>query len=211
MRIIRRVFLILTLLLVGVAIWLGVYAQRKGFTRTWRELVEAEFADRGYYVDIEKLTLGPFQGLVAEKVRFFQDPQRRRELVYVDNVILDLDLTDILNRDLSVNTLDVHDAKLTLPLTPGRRDSELLMVEGFSARLVVTESQIEVVRAQAEVAGVAVSMKGSLYRPPAERETDGGDRSGTRGAEASAEGNSTSTRSGAASDRGVGNVFLFAG
>ncbi|MCB1064986.1 MAG: hypothetical protein KDN20_18980 [Verrucomicrobiae bacterium] len=166
MRIIRRVFLILTLLLVGVAIWLGVYAQRKGFTRTWRELVEAEFADRGYYVDIEKLTLGPFQGLVAEKVRFFQDPQRRRELVYVDNVILDLDLTDILNRDLSVNTLDVHDAKLTLPLTPGRRDSELLMVEGFSARLVVTESQIEVVRAQAEVAGVAVSMKGSLYRPP---------------------------------------------
>ncbi len=166
MRVIRRFFLILILLLVGVAIWGAIYAQKKGFTRTWRELVEGEFAKRGYYVDIGKLTLGPFQGLVAEDVRFFQDPQRRRELAFVDNVILDLDLSDVLNRDLSVNTLDVQDASLTLPLTPGRRDSELLQVNRFSARLVVTESQIEVVRAQAEVAGFAVSMKGSLYRPP---------------------------------------------
>ena len=120
MRIFRRFLLILLLLVAGVAIWGAVYAQKKGFTRTWRELVEGEFAKRGYYVDIGKLTLGPFQGLVAEDVRFFQDPQRRRELAFVDNVILDLDLSDVLNRDLTVNTLDVQDAQLTLPLTPGR-------------------------------------------------------------------------------------------
>lgn len=167
-RLLRRLFLISVLLLLSVAVWAAIYAQEKGFTRTWRELVEEEFALRGYYVDIGKLTLGPFQGLVAEEVRFFQDPQRRRELAFVDNVILDLDLSDVINRNLSVNTLDVQDAKLALPLTPGRRDSELLMVERFSARLVVTESQIEVVRAQAEVAGVAVSMEGSLFRPPRE-------------------------------------------
>lgn len=166
MRIFRRIVLILTLLLVGVAIWAAIYAQKKGFTRTWRELVEGEFARRGYYVDIGKLTLGPFQGLLAEDVRFFQDPQRRRELASVDNVILDLDLSDVVNRDLTVNTLDVQEANLTLPLTPGRRDSELLKVNRLSGRLVVTESQIEVVRAQAEVAGLQVSLKGSLYRPP---------------------------------------------
>ncbi len=165
-RFLRRLFLVSVLLLLGVAVWAAIYAQEKGFTRTWRELVEEEFSHRGYYVDIGKLTLGPFQGLVAEDVRFFQDPQRRRELAFVDNVILDLDLSDVLNRNLSVNTLDVQDAKLALPLTPGRRDSELLVVDRFSARLVVTESQIEVVRAQAEVAGVAVSMEGSLFRPP---------------------------------------------
>lgn len=166
MRLVRRISLILLLLLIATAIWGGVYAQRRGFSKTWREMVEAEFAIRGYYVDIGRLTLGPFQGLVAEDVRFFNDPQRRRELAFVDNVILDLDLTDVMNRDLAINTLDVKDAKLTLPISPGQRDSELLKVDRFSARLVVTENQIEVVRAQAMVAGIEVSLKGSLYRPP---------------------------------------------
>jgi hypothetical protein len=166
MRLARRIFLIITLLLVAATVWAGVYAQRRGFSSTWRELVESEFALRGYYVDIGRLTLGPFQGLVAEDVRFFNDPQRRRELAFVDNVILDLDLTDVLNRDLAINTLDVKDATLTLPVKPGQRDSEMLKVDHFSARLVVTESQIEIVRAQATVAGIEVSLKGSLYRPP---------------------------------------------
>lgn len=166
MRLLRRIVLGLVLVLIAAAIWAGIYAQKRGFSRTWRELVEAEFASRGYYVDIGRLTLGPFQGLVAEDVRFFNDPQRRRELAFVDNVLLDLDLTDVLNRDLAINTLDVKDAKVTLPVTPGRRDSELLVVDRFSARIVMTENQIEVVRAQAAVAGVQLSMKGSLYRPP---------------------------------------------
>jgi hypothetical protein len=165
MRLVRRIFLLLTLLLVATTVWAGVYAQRRGFSKTWRELVESEFARRGYHVDIGRLTLGPFQGLVAEDVRFFNDPLRRREMAFVDNVILDLDLTDVLNRDLAINTLDVKDAKLTLPVTPGRRDGETLRVDHFSARLVVTENQIEVVRAQATVAGIEVSLKGSLYRP----------------------------------------------
>ncbi|MCB1076343.1 MAG: hypothetical protein KDM64_00830, partial [Verrucomicrobiae bacterium] len=166
MRLLRRIFLTLLFLAIAGAIWAGIYAQRRGFSKTWREMVEAEFSNRGYYVDIGRLTLGPFQGLVAEDVRFFNDPQRRRELAFVDNVILDLDLTDVLNRDLAINTLDVKDAKLTLPITPGRRDSELLKIDGFNARVVVTENQIEVVRAQARLAGVDVSVKGTLFRPP---------------------------------------------
>ena len=165
MRIFRRILVVGLLLLIGAATWLAIYAQNRGFTRTWREMVEAEFANRGVFVDIGRLTLGPFQGLVAENVRFFQDPQRRKELASVDNVILDLDLSDILNRDLSINTLDVQDDKMELPFDPGNQESEVLEMEQFSARLVVTDNQIEVVRAQAVVAGIEVSVKGSLFRP----------------------------------------------
>ena len=68
MRLFRRIFLIGLLLLVGVGVWAAIYAQSRGFTRSWRRMVEAEFANRGVYVDIDKLTLGPFQGLVAEGV-----------------------------------------------------------------------------------------------------------------------------------------------
>ena len=178
MRLLRRIIVTVLLLLIGVGIWAAIYAQSRGFTRTWREMVESEFANRGVYVDIGKLTLGPFQGLVAEEVRFYQDPQRRKELASVDNVILDLDLSDILNRDLSINTLDVQDDNMVLPLDPGNRDSEVLELERFSARLVVTDNQIEVVRAQAMVAGIEVSMKGSLFRSVGEGEDGDSDDSG---------------------------------
>jgi hypothetical protein len=166
MRLLRRLLLTLTLLLVATAIWAGIYVQRRGFPKTWREMVEAEFAAKGYPVDIGRLTLGPFQGLVAEDVRFFQDAISRREVAFVDHVILDLDLTDVLDRELAINTLDVKDATLTLPVTPGRADTEYLRVDRFSARLIITENQIEVARAQAVIAGMDVSMKGTLFRPP---------------------------------------------
>lgn len=165
MRFIRRFFATCLLLALIGGIWAGIYAQKKGFSKTWRQLVEAEFAKRGYFIDIGKLTLGPFQGLVAEDLQFYQDPERKQELAFVDNVILDLNLSQILHRDLSINTLDVHDASLALPLIPGKRDSEKLVIDNFSGRLVVTESQIEVVTASAKLHGIEVSMKGSLHRP----------------------------------------------
>lgn len=168
MRLLRRILLTLTILLVATAIWAGIYVQRRGFPKTWRELVEAEFAAKGYPVDIGRLTLGPFQGLVAEDVRFFQDAVSRREMAFVDHVILDLDLTDVLDRNLAINTLDVKDATLTLPVTPGRADTEYLRVDRFSARLIITENQIEIARAQAVIAGLDVSVKGTLFRPPQE-------------------------------------------
>ena len=166
MRFLRRFSAVCLLLALAVGIWAAVYAQKRGFSKTWRHLVETEFAKRGYYIDIGKLTLGPFQGLVAEDLQFFQDPERRQELAFIDNVILDLDLSQILQRDLSINTLDIHDASLALPLIPGKRDSEKLVIDHLSGRLVVTESQIEVVTASAKLHGIEVSMKGSLHRPP---------------------------------------------
>ena len=74
MRWIRRLFLFLCLILTGVVIWAGIYARKNGFTESWRNAIEAEFEQRGYYVEIGKITLGAFRGLVAEDIQFFQEP-----------------------------------------------------------------------------------------------------------------------------------------
>jgi len=148
-------------------VWGAVYARKEGFTKSWRDAIEREFARRGYHVDIGKLTLGAFRGLVAEDVRFFQDETREQEIAVIDDVYLDVDLSRIFNeKQISVNTLDVQEASLSLPLDPTSPDGRRLRVTGLSGRVVITESVIEIVKAEATFSGMDLSIKGSLVRPP---------------------------------------------
>lgn len=176
MRLIRRLFVIFCLVATGATVWGLVYVRKEGFTRSWRGAIEGEFTKRGYHVEIGKITLGAFRGLVAENVRFFQGPERREETAFIDDVFLDVDLSDILksvfqSKELSINTLDVQDAMLSLLVNPGDPNSkERLRINHLSGRIEVTESIIQIVRAEAEVSGVVVSIKGSLLRPPGNTE-----------------------------------------
>ncbi len=163
MRLIRRLFLLTCFLAACGAVWAAVYTRQEGFTESWRRAIEREFANRGYHVDIGKLTLGAFRGLVAEDVRFFQDATRTQEFAYIDEVFLDVDLSRILEKRVGINMLDVQKASLSLPLDPG---GERLRVANLSGRIVVTESVIEIVKAEASVAGIDLMVKGSLVRPP---------------------------------------------
>lgn len=170
MRIIRRLFLFVCIFATCLIVWGAVYARKQGFTNSWRDAIEREFSKRGYYVDIGKLTLGAFRGLVAEDVRLFQDVERSQEIAFLDDVYLDVDLSKILNKQIDVKTLDVQDASLSLPLEPGKADGERLTVTGLSGRVVITESVIEVLKAEAEIAGWDVFLKGSLLRDMVDQE-----------------------------------------
>jgi hypothetical protein len=173
MRHIRRLFLLFCLLASFGLVWGAVYARKEGFTNSWRDAIEREFAKRGYYVDIGKLTLGAFRGLVAEDVRFFQDETRSQEVAVIDDVYLDVDLSRVFNeKQISVNTLDVQEASLSLPLDPTKPDGRRLRVTGLSGRVVITESVIEIVKAEASVVGMDLSIKGSLVRPPLDQEKE---------------------------------------
>ncbi|MEM9283863.1 MAG: hypothetical protein AAGA96_18735, partial [Verrucomicrobiota bacterium] len=165
MRWVRRTFLLLCLILTGLIIWAGVYARKQGFTESWRNAIEREFEKRGYYVDIGKITLGAFRGLVAEDVRFFETKERGQALAVIDDVYLDVDLSRILQKEVSVNTIDVDDASLYLPLDPTDPEGGKLRVEDLSGRIVFTESMIEVLAASASVSNVEIEMKGTLRRP----------------------------------------------
>lgn len=173
MRHIRRIFLLFCLIATFGLVWGAVYARKEGFTRSWRDAIEREFAKRGYYVDIGKLTLGAFRGLVAEDVRFFQDETRLQEIAVIDDVYLDVDLSRVFNeKQISINTLDVQEASLSLPLDPTKPDGRRLRVTGLSGRVVITESVIEIVKAEASVVGMDLSIKGSLVRPPLDEQEE---------------------------------------
>lgn len=164
MRLIRQLFVFACFVFACAAIWAAVHARREGFSASWLNAIEQGFANRGYHVDIGKLTLGAFRGLVAEDVRFFVDAERTREIAFLDDVYLGVDLSRIFDKQISVNMLDVQKASLSLPLDPTRPRN--LRVTNLSGRVVITESVIEIVKAEASVAGVDLSIKGSLVRPP---------------------------------------------
>ncbi|MDA7921550.1 AsmA-like C-terminal region-containing protein [Verrucomicrobiales bacterium] len=168
MRIVRRLFLTLCILAACLIVWGAVYARKQGFTRSWRDAIEVEFEKRGYYVEIGKLTLGAFRGLVAEDVKLFEDEARRQEVAILDNVYLDVDLSNILSKEILVKTLDVQDASLSLPIDPENPSGSRINVDGLSGRIVITESVIEILKAEAEFEGVVVSVKGTLLRGAAE-------------------------------------------
>ena len=170
MLLIRRIFLISCILATSTIVWAAVYARKEGFTKSWRDAIERQFESRGYYVDIGKLTLGAFRGLVAEDVRFFQDASRLQEVAYIDDVYLDVDLSRVLDsKQISINTLDVQEASLSLPLDPSTPNGKRLRVTNLSGRVVITESIIEIVKAEASLAGIDLSIKGALVRPPLDK------------------------------------------
>lgn len=171
MRWFRGIFLTLCLVTTLVVVAAAIYARREGFTDSWRTAIEREFEKRGYHVEIGKVTLGAFRGLVAEDVQFFLDAERTEEIAFIDDVYLDVDLSNILNKkQVVVNTLDVQDAKLSLPIDPSKPQGRKLKIENLSGRVVVTESVIEILKAEAEFAGIDLRIKGSLLRPREETE-----------------------------------------
>ncbi|MEM6916661.1 MAG: hypothetical protein AAF491_08870, partial [Verrucomicrobiota bacterium] len=119
MRWIRRLFVFFCLIATALVIWAAIYARKQGFTESWRNAIEDEFRDRGYYTEIGKITLGAFRGLVAEDVTFFEDAKKTQPVAFLNDVYLDVDLSRILSKEVSVNTLDVQEARMSLPLEPG--------------------------------------------------------------------------------------------
>ncbi|MCH1409770.1 MAG: hypothetical protein L7V87_12100, partial [Verrucomicrobiales bacterium] len=148
----------------ALLIWAGVYARKEGFTESWSNAIEREFSQRGYHIEIGKITLGAFRGLVAEDVTFFQDRKRTEPIAFLDDVFLDVDLSRVMSKEIGVNTLDVEEARLSLPLDPGNPNGRRLDVEKLSGRIVVTESVIEIVKAEAAIGDFDVDVKGNLVR-----------------------------------------------
>ncbi len=165
MRILKKLTLIFTLVLIAGAGWAAVYAYDKGFTKKWRRLVNTEFEKRGIEASIGKLTLDPFQGLVARDVMFYQDKNRRKLLAAVSRIILDVDFIRLLEKDFFLNTIDIRKANVSLPIDPEDPRSDRLVIRNFDARILMPDDRVEISQATGNLHGVRVAVHGYLYKP----------------------------------------------
>ncbi len=161
----RRVLLLLLALLAAAVLGAGWYTYHKGFTRKWRTLVTDEFRKRGVELALRRLTLDPRRGLVAKEVRIFETPEHKRAVVFIDEMVLQVNYAQLIRGKAFIDALDLRDAHLSLPLGPGKARGPRLEIAKLNARLFLPPQQIYLAHAEAEVFGVRVQASGRLINP----------------------------------------------
>ncbi len=160
----RFLYALATLLLIGLLFGLW-YVSSRGFTRKWREFIVAEFSKAGVEVHIRRLTLDPFRGLVAKEVEVLDARDHRRVLAWVDEVLLGVNYANALRGKTFLDSADLRDANLWLPLDAENPDAQKVEISKLNARLYLPPQQIYIPRAQAEIHGIQVYLTGRLINP----------------------------------------------
>lgn len=165
-RFLRRILM----LIIGSGLLAGIlYLNSASFSAKWRTFVMQELASHGLHLDFDRLSLNPFGGVVARNVQIFNDEDRKQLLAAVDKITLSFDSGKVLNGKFQVETLELQNANLALPVDPEHPELTVVAVRDLNARAYLTDGHLEVRRADGELAGIRVSITGDMEVAPASK------------------------------------------
>ena len=156
-----RLFFLLTVIF---GVWIAVYAYNEGFTKKWRKLIMEEFEKRGIDAEIEKLTIDPFQGLVARNVKIYANEKNKPLLASIDNITLDVDPIKLLRKKQSLNSVEFRNADISIPINPKEPESKKLEIKNLQAKIIIPPDIIEIKNFEGHVNGIRINVMGSLLR-----------------------------------------------
>jgi hypothetical protein len=165
----RRILYSLLAIVLGGLAAAAWYVYDKGFTKKWRGFVAEEFRKQGIEVSFPRLTLDPFRGLVAQDVKVFDARDRRRTLAVIDQIILGINYANALRGETFLDTLDLRDTSLSLPLDPANPRGPKVEITRLNARLYLPPQQVYLASMEAEIHGLRVQASGRLIHPQAFR------------------------------------------
>jgi hypothetical protein len=149
----------------AVLAWLGWYGYAKGLGRHWRSLLEKEFARYGLAIDVGKITLDPFRGLIARDVQIFESQTEENLLAEINQVSLDVNYANLFQHGPALNAVDLSGASLRVPLNFRAPHSGKARVTDFHARIYFLPGRIEVRQASALLYGIRVNASATLVNP----------------------------------------------
>ncbi len=160
-RVRKFIQIVLVMLLLGAG-GEGWYLYRKGFSKSWRELVGEELRSRGVELTFSKLTVDPFRGLVAKDVSIFDSPAHRRVLAKVNEMVIEGNYANAVRGTSFVDAITLVDASLELPLDSMHPTGPSVKIERLNARVLLPPDEVMVSRLDAEVFGIHVQATGQL-------------------------------------------------
>lgn len=166
MRVVRLLSFV-ALLAVAVGGW---YVGKRGFGRQARLRIADELRKHGVHASISRLTLDPFRGLVAQDVRIF-DAKNENTLAVISQIALDLNYSALLHHQPFLNSLEVRDARLTIPLPPNESLPTKARITNVRAHVYFPPDQIHLREIEGSISGVRFAVSGQLikradYQPP---------------------------------------------
>lgn len=172
--------------LLGTLGWVVFYAASRGFTRRWRSALQEEFRRHGLDISVRRITLDPFEGLVADGVRLRRLDPRRTRILSIRRAALDVDFKRLLRkRQAFLRSVDLRGTRLDLPTDPADRQSPTVRLRRLGAKIYFLSDRIQVAQVEGEWAGIRLSASGEILHPERLESVFGGDRpDGDRGAPA---------------------------
>lgn len=161
----RRLLYASLAVLIGGLVVLAWYVSNKGFTRKWRTFMVEEFRKAGVEVNIKRLTLDPFRGLVARDVTVLDGTDRKRALAWINEILLGANYAQAIRGQTFLDSADLRDATLWLPLDPQNPDGDKLEISKLNARFYLPPQQIYLARAEAEIYGIQIYASGRVINP----------------------------------------------
>src|ERR1700726_4470372 len=163
-----QVFKWLTLLLITLLIsWAAYYFYHIGFGGHWRALLTKEFHSFGLEIRVRRLTLDPFRGLVAKDLEIYDNDRRQTILAQVSDLSLDINYANLLQQEPALNAVDLHDAKISIPIDPAVPKAGRIRLTGLQSRIYFFPGRIEVPPASGVIFGIHLQASGTLVNPAA--------------------------------------------
>jgi hypothetical protein len=169
----RRIVRLTVVALVLIFGWTGWYLARRGFGKEWRDRVSVELHKRGVEASIQRLTLDPVRGLIAQNVRIYDFKNRENTLAVISEVALDINYAALLHDKPFLNALDVRGAELTIPNPGAAPGTPKTQIKELRAHVYFPPEQIYVSQAEGVFCGLRISATGQLikrtdYKPSGE-------------------------------------------
>jgi hypothetical protein len=153
------------LLLTLVISWAAYYFYHIGFGGHWRALLTKEFHSFGLEIRVRRLTLDPFRGLVAKDLEIYDRDRRQRVLAQISDLSLDINYANLFQQEPALNAVDLHDAKISIPIDPSYPKAGRIRVTGIQSRIYFFPGRIEVRQASGVIFGIHLQASGTLVNP----------------------------------------------
>ena len=158
----------LTLLALALLLsWIAYYYYHQGFGRHWRALLAKEFHTFGLEIRVRRLTLDPFRGLVAKDLEIYDNDRKQTILAQISDLSLDINYANLLQQEPALNAVDLHDAKISIPIDPAVPKAGRIRLTGLQSRIYFFPGRIEVRQASGMIFGIHLQASGTLVNPAA--------------------------------------------
>lgn len=147
--------------------WAAYYYYHIGFGQHWRAMLVKEFQAFGLEIRVRRLTLDPVRGLVAKDLEIWDSSRRQMIVAQISELSLDINYGNLFQQEPALNAVDLHNAKISIPIDPSEPRAGRVQITGFQARIFFYSGRIEVRQASGRLYGIHLQASGTLVNPGA--------------------------------------------
>ena len=143
-----------------------IYLREVGVGYGLKERVAGALSGEGFRTEIGKLSIDPFQGLIAQNVEVKETSGDAGNLARVERLIVSVNFTDLLSGRFTIDHVRLDETDVSVPIGT-QPDSPRLSANGVSAELYFAGDQMRISSFEGQIQGVNVVLSGSLQNPRA--------------------------------------------